>query len=147
MRSRIGFAIVVSVGLAALVACHDPQRVQASNEEQETAQRPDNPAIHGDLHRIDVAGKTLVIRLQNGMAQTFKWDETTVVNSPALDNEMHSWNRRPNIVATMKQLSRHQGSEVSVEWIASNAEKMATSITVTDLAAAIPARRSRSYSR
>lgn len=116
--------------LTALPSCRPTQKVHASNETTDLNQPQGDPTIDGDLYSIDMVRKTMVIRVENGMAQTFRWDDNTEMD-PVIP---------ASATAAMKQLSLHRGSQLSVRWKDFNEEKLATAIVINDLAAQSPAK-------
>src|SRR2546422_9955201 len=88
----LSFVCILS-GLV-LVACQRDQGVEAGNEQNrpgeyqprsapkaETQQEKSQPdqQMTGELQRVDMAGKTITIRVDNGMEQTFTFDDNTIV--------------------------------------------------------------------
>ncbi len=81
-----------------LAACQREQGVQAGNEQGRTGEYQPRSApsgeaeqseaqqgqaqqgqeMTGELQRVDMAGKTISVRVDNGMEQTFKFDDNTV---------------------------------------------------------------------
>jgi len=130
------FALVsILLGLA-LFACERNQGVRAGNEDDEYKPRPAPQSerdvtggattgltqeMKGELVRVDTAGKTVVVRLENGMVQTFKYDENTMVTG--LDAAK----------ANVRSLAGKEGSEVLVKWEERGGSKQATTIDVTQL--------------
>jgi hypothetical protein len=99
------------------------------------------------LYSIDAAANTMVIRVETGMIQTFRWDDATEMKGSLPDNEIRSHDTVPGTRALMKQLARHCGSELAVEWKDLDDEKIATSIDVKDLAPLSRPRKPRSSRR
>src|SRR5438552_18890449 len=82
-----------------LAACQREQGVQAGNEqgrageyqprsapsgeaEQSQAQQgqaQQGQEMTGELQRLDISGKTISVRVDNGMEQTFKFEDNTMV--------------------------------------------------------------------
>jgi hypothetical protein len=131
-------ATVVSVvsGFLLLVAsCERGPAVQAAEEEipGRSSQPPSvsnsSSAIDGELLSVDVAAMQIVIRVENGMAQTFNWDDRTDVTglTSATNNAARS------ATAQLRRLAGRIGSDVSVQWRDDEGEKLATSINITYL--------------
>ena len=115
-----------------IASCQSPQHVQAAKEETPSANRYGQGPISGDLYSVDSAEKQMVIRVENGMAQTFRWDDDTVVDGdlPPIEPISKNLFDTPSV---MKRLSRRPGSELEVEWRDLNDEKLATAVHVTSL--------------
>jgi hypothetical protein len=148
---RLLYTLGVIAGLAAL-SCQPTRRVQAANEDESLYQEQDNHTIRGDLYSVDLNDKRMVIRVENGMAQTFRWDDDTVFDGalPLQDSKSQTAGPDTSSVDTatmMKRLIRCSGSDVSVEWTESNDEKMATAIHISDLRVSTPPRRRRTRSQ
>src|ERR1051325_11457395 len=81
---NLGTLMIVAV---LLVSCHKADTAQAGYEVRSASDatslmqvgRHGDRAIDGLLRGVDVPGKFLVMRVENGMDQTFKWDERTEV--------------------------------------------------------------------
>ena len=139
---------VVILATWILTGCEKKKTVQAGSEgvtsgqyQPRAAPEPGSdvtrtPAeIKGELRSINLNDKTMIVRVDNGMDQTFKWDEnTTVVGMPSSGeaDKMKSKSRKTTeTVTNMTQLARRTGSDVSVQWRDDNDMKMATMIDVT----------------
>jgi hypothetical protein len=98
--------------------------------------------MKGELFRLDLSEKMLVIRVENGMAQTFKFDDNTIVTGlerPPKGNAAKSDTTRSSV----RNLRRKLGSEVTVHWQDQNEAKIARNIEVTHVASSKYFRRSR----
>jgi hypothetical protein len=127
--------LAMMVGVSLIIAsCQSPQHVQAAKEETASANRYGQGPIVGDLYSVDSTEKTIVIRVENGMAQTFRWDNDTLVDGDLPSTEPKSTKDPYDTPTVLKRLSRHSGSELEVEWRAVNDEKLATAVHVTSLA-------------
>jgi hypothetical protein len=78
-----------------------------------------NPEVKGELMRVDMKENNIVVRASNGMEQTFKFNDETMV---------HGIKNRG-----MRDLMGKEGSEVTVAWTDEAGAKMATMIDVNDL--------------
>jgi hypothetical protein len=90
--------------------------------------------VRGEVVRVDTNGKSVVIRLTNGMEQTVKYDDTTAVTNANMDDHTAA---KPGQTAAQAQMDKlkaiKQGSTVVVRYMgdATNANaKIATSINV-----------------
>jgi len=145
-------------------ACEKQQTVQAGSEgvtsrdyQPRAAPEPGvdvtkTPAeIKGELRSVDLPGKTMIVRVDNGMDQTFNWDDkTTVLGVPAAAeaDKMKSKSRKMSeTITNMTQLARRSGSDVSVQWKEDGDMKLATTINVTNPTSPKKLTRPRSHRR
>ena len=138
MRKFVIFSFVCALCAMAVFACGRKQTVQAGSEQANTGTYQPRPApppkgevqsnqeMSGELQRITMAAKTFSIRVDNGMEQTFKFDETTMV----MGLEQQPLKRG---TASMRSLIGKEGSEVTVQWREVNGSKIATHIDVTQI--------------
>src|SRR5262249_47035243 len=99
------------------LGCQREQGGQAGNEDETYAPRraPKGEVdlashrMKGELVRVDTNAKTIVVRLENGMVQTFKIDEDTAVTGVE---------SRPQTkgIKGVHSLLVNEGAEVRVEW-------------------------------
>jgi len=137
MRKFSLFAFVSILSGFMLVACERSGGVRAGNDSEDYKPRPAPQAdtnvtgttttglmqeMKGELVRVDTASKTVVVRLENGMVQTFKFDDNTMVSG--LDTTKGSG---------VRSLAGKEGSEVLVKWEDRGGSKQATSIEVTQV--------------
>jgi hypothetical protein len=140
---------VLIFGVWILAGCEKKKTVQAGSEgvtssgEYKPRAAPEpgadvtrTPAeIKGELRSVNLNDKTMIVRVDNGMDQTFNWDENTTVRgmpSTGEADKMKSRSRKTTeTVTNMTQLARRTGSDVSVQWRDDNDMKMATMIDVT----------------
>ena len=144
--SRLLYILAVISALGAL-SCQPTQRVQAANEDESLYQEENNRTIRGDLYSVDLNDKRMVIRVENGMAQTFRWDDDTLFDGALPPQDSKTRNTGTDTVSIMKRLIRCRGSDVSVEWTDVNDEKMATVVHISDLIVSTPPRRRRARSQ
>jgi len=143
-RSAAWLGIVVAATVT-ISSCQPSQRVHASNEDAAVPNERGRGPIHGDLHSVDTAAKTLVIRVDNGMAQTFRWDDSTVVDGNLPPDDPKAPTALFDTAAVMKKMTRRRGSELIVEWRNLNDEKLATAVHIETLyALSKPPRKRRS---
>jgi hypothetical protein len=130
MRRCIVVAFACILPFLVLAACEREQGVQAGYEQSQTGTYQPRPApkaeagrqsqeMNGELQRVDMAAKTISIRVDNGMEQTFKFDDDTLVMG--IQN------------ASVRNLTGKEGSEVTVKWRDDNGIKVATHINVTQI--------------
>lgn len=122
MKRVTGFAIIFIVTCPLLVACQRNQGVQAGNDDYQPRPAPTRevpkPEIKGELTQIDLENRTVVVRVENGMLQTFKFNEDTAV---------------VGLVNQPGSLVGREGSELAVQWEDEDDTKIATAIEVTQL--------------
>jgi len=108
-----------------LVSCHKADTVRADSEPYSA--RDATAGREGLLRGIDLRARILVIAVENGMDQTFIWNERTNVSGmpSAHTNET---------MALLKDLANRPGSELSVKWQDVGSECFATSIDVRAIA-------------
>jgi hypothetical protein len=128
MRKLSMFYAVALLSMPLLFACQRDESVRAGSGTYQPRAAPTTVTdegrreISGQLIRLEVPKRTFSIRLENGMEQTFQFDDTTTV----LGLEATP--------AGVRELKGNEGSEVRVGWQASGeAAKMATHVEVTDL--------------
>ena len=143
-----GIAFLGVFFIAGLMVWGCQRDVQAGNDEYKP--RPavkktvENQEVSGELVRIDPRKKMLVVRLDNGMEQTFEFDEQTSV--AGLDNNVQTPTRRKpgnKVNPDIENLIGKEGSEVTVEWRADGDAKIATHVEVTQVITAIRPRKTR----
>ena len=135
-----------------LPACRNERRVHASSEENPSGRtqtyaplppspvHPANQPIQGELRRVNLGNRTFVIRLQNGMEQTFIFDDrTTVSGAPEPSGRL-----KPGSQEQMARLVGRDGSELIVQWTADGSDKIARSVDVLQLTTASK-KRTRNY--
>jgi hypothetical protein len=144
----IGFAFLLS-SLFIFQACTNERRVQAGAEETPSSDksqtyaplppspsRPTNRPIRGDLRLVDLSKNTFVVRMENGIEQTFRFNgETTVIGGPE-SSSIRQKPPKPVLNEQVAQLVGRDGSDVSVQWTQADPDKIATSVNVLQLTAA-----------
>src|SRR4026209_2912649 len=76
----LSLALVLSA--LALLACEKDRGVRADSSEYQPRPAPTSGEIKGELVHVDPKGKTIGIRLENGMEQTFQVDSDLTVKGP-----------------------------------------------------------------
>jgi hypothetical protein len=94
-------------------------------------ERPLSMDVQGELTKVDLANKTFVIRVENGMEQTFKFDNETLVLGLATEPQP-AGRQKPSATTNtaIRNLIGKEGSEVMVEWRTEGETKMANRIDV-----------------
>ena len=89
-----------------------------------------NQPIEGELIAINRSTKTMEVRVDNGMVQTFTYDDRTAVSG--LETWRHD-SRSGNSGSRVRDLIGKEGSEVLIAWVDRQGGKMATSVEVTQI--------------
>ena len=146
MKKLIILSFVCTLSVLMLVGCQRDQGVQAGNDQGNTGTYQPRPApapkgeseqgqqMTGELQRVDMAAKTISIRVDNGMEQTFKFDDNTMVaglEGQAQPNAPAKTGKTTN--AMIRNLVGKEGSEVNVQWRDENGAKVATHVDVTQV--------------
>src|SRR5438876_3218680 len=146
----LSFVCILSVFM--LVGCQRDEGVQAGKEQGNTGTYQPRPApkaepwqnkgesgqnqeISGELQRVDMAAKTISIRVDNGMEQTFKFDDDTMVMG--LEGQQPQANvpskSGKTTNASIRNLAGKEGSEMTIQWRDENGAKVATQVNVTQV--------------
>ena len=122
MKKVTGFSLICVLAGWMLVACERNQGVHAGNDEYQPRDAPTrqvpNPPIKGELTQINLDNRTMIVRLENGMIQTFKFDNDTAI---------------VGLVNQPGSLVGKEGSELAVQWKEKDGTKIATAIEVTQV--------------
>jgi hypothetical protein len=116
-----GFSLICVLAALMLAACQRDQGVHAGNDEYKPRRAPTReapPQITGELTEINMDNRTMVVRVENGMVQTFKFNNDTAVIG---------------LVNQPGSLMGKEGSELSVQWEEKDGTKIATAIEVTQV--------------
>jgi len=147
MKKLIIFALASLLAGFMAMACQRDHGVYAGNDSEtykpraapSTTATPGSPQdVKGELLRVDMAGKTVAVRVENGMEQTFKFDDNTVLTG--LDQPQARKDKTP-----LRNLAGKEGSELSVRWRDENGAKMASNIQVTQVSTSKNTRRSKRH--
>jgi hypothetical protein len=149
MRKLIILSFVCTFSVLMLAGCQRDEGVQAGNDQGNTGTYQPRPApapkgevqqgqeMTGELQKVDMAAKTVSIRVDNGMEQTFKFDDNTMVTGlegQAQSNAPAKSGKTAN--AMIRNLVGKEGSEVRVQWRDENGAKVATHVDVTQVSTA-----------
>jgi hypothetical protein len=123
-----GFALPL-IGILSglmLIGCQRDRGVYAGNDTYQPrpapiVKKPVSQDIHGEFIRLDLPKHLFVLRVWNGMEQTFEFDDSTYVMGL---QQSH---------LPMRSLKGKEGSEVIVEWQEIDGMKYAKRIDVTQL--------------
>src|SRR5262245_57402716 len=82
MKKFYVFFAMCTLASWTLVGCQRNQGVFAGNDSSVYKPRPapQTDEMQGELVRVNAPGKTVEVRVENGLVQTFKYDEHTVVS-------------------------------------------------------------------
>ena len=124
MKGRFLLPLILSA--LAFAGCQRDRGVYAGNDIYQprpapVQKKPASQQIQGELSQVDLRKNMLIVRVENGMAQTFKFDEDTALFG--LDA------KRP----AMQDLAGKEGSELTVQWQDEDGAKLATRIDVTQV--------------
>ena len=129
-----------------LQACTNERKVHAAREENASGQsgtyaplppavgRPAYRPIRGDLRLVDLSKNTFVVRMENGIEQTFHFNEQTKVSGAPESSALSR--QKPGANEQVARLVGRDGSEVTVQWTPNNSDKIAASVDVLQLTAA-----------
>jgi hypothetical protein len=156
MRRFVVFSVAIFLSGVLFVACERDRGVQAANESETYHPRPagsydrkpkvesTKKELKGELVKVDPSGKTISVRLESGMIQTFRFDDGTTVEG--LPNEPltkpTTKTGQPSVI-TIRNLAGKEGSEVTIKWDEADTPKLATNVEVTQLSNAKNTRHSR----
>ena len=153
MKKSLVFTLICILSGLILIACQRDKGVEAGNEQAKTGTYQPRPSaqgeaennknwtggsqeMKGELVRVDMAKKTMTVRTENGLEQTFKWDDSTAVEGveqPAAGNTKTGKQTTHAANNQIRALMGKEGSEVTVNWKDDNGAKMATAINVTQV--------------
>lgn len=124
--------VCVSSGLL-LIACQRDEGVRAGTVQAGLPDTPGDQEIRGELIPVNVAKKIFSVRIENGMEQTFQFNDQTKVMGLTFENG-----------SRVRDLVGKEGSEVTIQWEdAGLSGKMATRVAVTEIVTNRPRRRVR----
>jgi hypothetical protein len=158
MKKLVVFSLISILSAFTLMGCQRGRGVEASYQQGNSgtyqprlpaatkgeAQHKPNQDVKGELHRVDLAGKTIAVRVENGIEQTFKFDDNTSVTGlegQAQANAPAKAGKAGN--SAIGSLAGKEGSEVTVMWREHKGAKMATRVNVTQVSTTTNARRGR----
>jgi len=135
MKRLLIFSLICFVSGLMTISCRG---VQASREEGSATYQPRTAPrakvtpsvdydVKGDLISVDVKNNTIMVRAENGMEQTFKFNDQTMVQGLQREGK-----NQPRTIQ-VRNLMGKEGSEVTVTWKDEAGAKMATSVDVNQL--------------
>src|SRR5262245_26677477 len=121
MKKFTWFSLVCILSALMAFACQRDRGVYAGNESDTYQPRPapvltNNQEVKGELIRLDMAGKTIAVRVENGMEQTFKFDETTVLKGLEEQTQAAPAKSGKTSSSPLRNLAGKEGSELTVQW-------------------------------
>jgi hypothetical protein len=123
---RVEMLLLVAVCSALILGCRSEPRVHAHDEEEKPADYQPFPArpeeIVGELQEVNMASSNFVVRMENGLRQTFRFNTDTEVSAPGIDLS------GPKL--SMGFLKGKEGAEVSVRWVPEIPDRRATFVAV-----------------
>jgi hypothetical protein len=136
MKRLLVYSLICFLSGVMLISCE--RGVKAGREEPQTYQPRPAPVeeratavkdVQGQLISVDMKNNTVMIRTENGMEQTFRFNDQTKVQG--MEPQSTATNR-PQTMA-VRDLTGKEGSEVTVSWKDEAGAKMATTVTVNQL--------------
>jgi len=137
MKRLLVYSLICFLSGLLMISCE--RGVRADREEgPDTYQPRPAPAeersaaakdVKGELISIDMKNNAVMVRAENGMEQTFRFDDQTSVQGVDVQGTTTS---KPKTMA-VRNLIGKEGSEVTVMWRDEAGARMATSITVDQL--------------
>jgi hypothetical protein len=91
----------------------------------------DRPDIRGELIEVDVSRQTIMVRTQNGMEQTVKFDARTNVTGRGIRHTTKPGTPRVG-TTRIQSLKNREGSEVSIRWRPEGEIKVANAVILLD---------------
>jgi len=151
MKTFTVFSLVCLLSGFMLLACQHDRGVHAGNDEDSYQPAPAPPSeprnadsndqIKGELLRVDTRDKTIAVRVENGMVQTFKFNDDTSVAGLEDQPQANAVKAGKVIEGDVRNLIGKEGSEIAIQWKNSD-EKVATNVEVTQLSTVRNTRRS-----
>jgi hypothetical protein len=121
MKKQFGLLTICILLGVAMTACERNRGVYAGNDEA-GGYKPRRAELKGELLRVDPLKNMFAVRVENGMEQTFKFDDSTVLTGEDLSPQ-----------TMIQDLVGKEGSELTVQWRDDNGARMASNVEVTQL--------------
>jgi len=147
MKRLLVYSLICFLSGVLMISCE--RGVRASREEGSDTYQPrpapaDDPdatpkGVKGELISVDLKNNTVMVRAENGMEQTFKFNDQTAVQGA---ESASAGTNQPARMAVRNLLGK-EGSEVTVMWKDEAGAKMATAINVDQLISRKGSRRRR----
>jgi hypothetical protein len=133
MKRLLIFSLICFLSGLMTIACERGVRAGREGETETYQPRPapmeeqtstaTNQQMKGELMRVDQKNRTVTVRAENGMEQTFKVNNRTKVNPPRTGP--------PVAVGEIRDLEGKEGSEVVIAWVDEAGAKTAATIDVS----------------
>jgi len=126
---KFTYFLVGTMGGFLFFACQGGVHAGGGEDDYQPRPAPVQKVSHerqGKLHRLDLKEKTVAVRVENGMIETFDFDKNTRVSGLEDNN------------TGMRNLQGKEGSEVTVKYDDNNGAKLASKIEVTEIVTATP---------
>jgi len=151
MKRLLVYSLICFLSGLLMISCE--RGVRAGREEgPDTYQPRPAPAeeraaaakdVKGELISVDMKNNAVMVRAENGMEQTFRFNDQTSVQGVDVQSTTTS---KPRTMA-VRNLIGKEGSEVTVIWKDEAGAKMATSITVDQLVSKRDSKRNGSWGK
>jgi len=130
-----------------LMGCQRNQGVFAGNDSSLYKPRPAplTDEMQGELLRVNGPGRTVELRVENGLIQTFKYDEHTEVSGLEGEPNPAATGKSSKVTGPLAVLVGKEGSEVVVHFIDQDDDKLAKTIDVMQVHINKPTGRSRRH--
>jgi hypothetical protein len=140
MKRLLLYSVICFLSGLLLISCE--RGVRADREEGPASYQP-RPApveeraappkdVKGELLSVDVKNNLMIVRAENGMEQTFRFNDNTLVLGVEPQRTTVKTTSPPKAIA-VRDLIGKEGSEVTVTWNEEAGAKVATSVTVDQL--------------
>ena len=134
MKARFLLSLILPA--LVLIGCQRDRGVYAGNDTYQprpapVQKKPVQPDIFGELLRVEPPKNSFVVRVENGMEQTFQFDDNTLVRGLG------------EAQPVVKDLVGKEGSELIVQWQEEDGVKLASRIDVTQVITSKNVRRKR----
>src|SRR5262245_20252346 len=148
MKKFYVFLALCTLASLTLMGCQRNEGVFAGNDSSVYKPRPAPPTdeLQGELLRVNGPGKSVELRIENGLIQTFRYDEHTVVSG--LEDEPTkpvATGKSGKVIGPLAALVGKEGSEVVIRFTDQNDDKLAKTIDVMQVYTNKPAGRSRRH--
>jgi len=140
MKILSGMGMAFCFTLTLLASCQRTGAVHADIQRisgDETAPGP----LKGEVTSVDIPAHRMLLRVENGMEQTVRWNDSTAINGVPAESVPPGTNA--TTAALMHVLAIRPGSAVVISATDDQGEKIATLIQVTDLSSVTKLRRVR----
>jgi len=142
MKRVLIFSLICFLSGLMTIACERGVRAGREAETETYEPRPApteegtstamNQPMKGELMRVDQKNRTVTVRAENGMEQTFKVNDRTKVHQSNAGQDLNLPSTgAPVAVIEIRDLEGREGSEVIIAWVDEAGAKTATNIDVS----------------